>query len=146
MQKALREKETRVAHGKLPYSYFVELADKKLRNGGRMGMILPTTILTVDSFKKVREMWATEYHNVVVVTIAQRDAHDSAFSHDTGMTECIVVATKGVGENTGRAKFVSLSKRPTSLLAGQALAVLLSSVTLSHDEWKTKCTVASVSW
>ncbi len=125
MQKALREKETRVAHGKLPYSYFVELADKKLRNGGRMGMILPTTILTVDSFKKVREMWATEYHNVVVVTIAQRDAHDSAFSHDTGMTECIVVATKGVGENTGRAKFVSLSKRPTSLLAGQALAVLI---------------------
>ena len=125
MQKALGKKDTRVAHGKLAYSYFVDLADKKLRNGGRMGMILPTTVLSVDSFKKVREMWATEYHDVVVVTIAQRDAHDSAFSHDTGMTECMVVATKGVGENTGRAKFVSLSERPKSLLAGQALAVLI---------------------
>ena len=79
MQKALGKKDTRVAHGKLAYSYFVDLADKKLRNGGRMGMILPTTVLSVDSFKKVREMWATEYHDVVVVTIAQRDAHDSAF-------------------------------------------------------------------
>ena len=125
MQKALHEKETRVAHGKLPYSYFVELADKKLKRGGRMGMILPTTVLAVNSFKKVREMWATEYHDVVVVTVAQKGGHDSAFSHDTSMTECIVVATKGVGENTGRAKFVSLSERPKSLLAGQSLAVLI---------------------
>ena len=125
MQKALGKKDTRVANGKLAYSYFVELADKKLREGGCMGMILPATVLTSDHFKKVREMWATEYHNVVIVTIAQRDARDSAFSHDTGMAECMVVATKGIGENTGRAKFVCLSKRPDSLLAGQMLAVLI---------------------
>ena len=125
MLKALGKKDTRVAHGQAAYSYFVELADKKLREGGYMGMILPATVLASDPFKKVREMWATEYHDVVVITIAQRAAHDSAFSHDTGMTECMVVATKGVGENTGRAKFVCLSKRPDSLLAGQMLAVLI---------------------
>ena len=125
MLKALRKKETRVAHGKVPYSHFVELADKKLRSGGQMGMILPATVFTGSSCQKIRQMWATEYHNVVVVTIAQKSGHDSAFSHDTGMTECMVVATKGVGENTGRAKFVSLSERPKSLLAGQALAVLI---------------------
>ena len=125
MLKALRKKDTRVAHGQAAYSYFVELADKKLREGGCMGMILPATVLASAPFKKVREMWATEYHNVVVVTIAQRAAHDSAFSHDTGMTECMVVATKGVSENTGRAKFVCLSKRPDGLLAGQMLAVLI---------------------
>ena len=125
MQKALGEKDTRVAHGQVAYSYFVELADKKLRSSGRMGMILPATGLTSAPFKKVREMWATEYHDVVVITIAQKGGHDSAFSHDTNMAECIVVATKGVGENTGRAKFVSLSERPKSLLAGQSLAVLI---------------------
>ena len=125
MQEALGKKDTRVAHGQVAYSYFVELADKKLRSSGRMGMILPATVLTSDPFKKVREMWATEYHDVVVVTIAQKGGHDSAFSHDTSMAECIVVATKGVGENTGRAKFVSLSERPKSLLAGQTLAVLI---------------------
>ena len=125
MRKALAKKDTRISNGHLAYSYFVELADKKLRNGGRMGMILPATALTASHFKKVREMWATEYHEVVVVTIAQKGGHDSAFSHDTSMAECIVVATKGIGENTGRAKFVSLSERPKSLLAGQTLAVLI---------------------
>ena len=125
MQKALGSKDSRVGHGIVAYSYFVDLADKKLRRGGRMGMILPATVLSSAPFKKVREMWATEYHNVVVLTIAQKGGHDSAFSHDTNMAECIVVATKGVGEDTGRAKFVSLSERPKSLLAGQTLAVLI---------------------
>ena len=125
MQKALAKKDTRVSHGKLAYSYFVELADQKLRADGRMGMILPATVLTSDPFKKIREMWATEYHDVVVITIAQKGGHDSAFSHDTNMAECIVVATKDVGENTGRARFVCLSKRPDSLLSGQSLAVLI---------------------
>ncbi len=125
MQKALAEKDTRVAHGQVAYSYFVELANNKLREGGCMGMILPATVLTSAPFKKVREMWATEYHNVVVITIAQKGGYDSAFSSDTSMAECMVVATKGVGKNTGRAKFVSLSERPTSLLAGQTLASLI---------------------
>ena len=118
MLEELGKKKTRVGHGKVPYSYFVELADLKLLDGGRMAMILPASIFTVPSFKKVREMWATEYHNVLVVTIAQ----NSAFSADTTIAECIVIADKGVGENTGRAKFVSLSERPDSLLASQALA------------------------
>ena len=125
MQKALREKDTRVSNGKVAYSYFVELAHNKLRDGGCMGMILPATVLTSAPFKRVREMWATKYHDVVVVTIAQKSGHASAFSHDTNMAECMVVATKGVGENTGRAKFVSLSERPNSLLAGQTLASLI---------------------
>ncbi len=125
MQDALAKKDTRVSHGHLAYSYFVELADKKLSSGGQMGIILPATVLTASNFKKVRQMWAAEYHNVVVVTIAQKSGYDSAFSHDTGMAECMVVATKGVGENTGRAKFVCLSKRPDSLLSAQSLAVLI---------------------
>ena len=125
MQKALAEKDTRVAHGQVAYSYFVELADNKLRDGGCMGMILPATVLTSDPFKKVREMWATEYHDVVVVTIAQKGGYESAFSSDTSMAECMVVAKKGIGENTGRAKFVSLSERPASLLAGQTFASLI---------------------
>ena len=136
MLKALRKKETRVAHGKVPYSHFVELADKKLRSGGQMGMILPATVFTGSSCQKIRQMWATEYHDVVVVTIAQKAGHDSAFSHDTGLAECMVVATRGIGENAGRAKFVSLSKRPDSLLSAQSLAVLIQrqSVTRRQED------------
>ena len=122
MLKELASKDTRVSNGQVAYSYFVELADLKLRDGGRMGVILPATILTSALFSQVREMWATEYHNVMVVTIAQKSGHDSAFSADTSMAECMVIADKGVGKNTGRATFVCLSQRPDSTLAAQALA------------------------
>lgn len=122
MLEELGKKKTRVGHGKVPYSYFVELADLKLRTGGRMAFILPTTIFSIPAFEKVRKLWATEYHNVTVVTIAQNSGYDSAFSSDTNLAECIVIADKGVDENTGRAKFVSLSECPNSLLAAQALA------------------------
>ncbi len=118
MLEELGKKKSRVGHGKVPYSYFVELADLKLRDGGRMAMILPASVFTVPSFKKVREMWAREYHNVLVVTMA----HNNAFSADTTIAECMVIADKGVDKNTGRAKFVSLSERPGNLLASQVLA------------------------
>ena len=123
LQRALKRKATRVAHGTAGHhSYFVDLADKKLKNGGTMGVILPATILASASMQKVRDMWATEYHNVYVITIAGAKGHDSAFSAATKMAECIVVATKGIGDNTGNAKFVSLTHRPNSLLLATEIA------------------------
>ena len=103
-------------------SYFVELADIKLRDDGRMGFILPIATLSGTAGEKARKLWATEYHDVIVVTVAATQIYDCAFSHDTGMAECIVVATKGVGENTGRAKFVCLTERPADLLSAEMLA------------------------
>lgn len=103
-------------------AYFVDLADKKLKRGGTMGFILPATILAGTSMQKVRDVWATEYHNVTVVTIAQADASKCAFSADTDMAECMVIATKGIGANTGRGKFVCLNHRPESLLEALEIA------------------------
>ena len=78
-----------------------------------MAIILPATILTSAPFKKIRTLWATDYHNVKVVTIAQYSGHDQArFPSGTNLAECIVIADKGVGENTGRATFVCLNERP----------------------------------
>lgn len=67
-------------------------------------------------------MLAEEYHDVLVLTLAGASGYDCAFSAETSMAECIIVATKSVGENTGLAKFVCLSERPESLLSAQALA------------------------
>lgn len=123
MRKALREKNIRVGNGNNGLgSYFVNMADRKLKNGGVMGFILLSTILTGTSGRKVRKMLSEEYHDVIVVTIAGVQGHASAFSSATSLAECIVVANKGVGENTGRAKFVCLSERPDSSLLGQTLA------------------------
>ena len=123
MQAALKSKDTRVADGASGFaSYFIDLADKKLKQGGTMGFVLPLTVLGSPTTQKIRNMWATEYHDIIVITMAQAKAQDSAFSADTGMAECIVVATKGVGENTGRGKFVCLNHRPQSALEAVEIA------------------------
>ena len=117
MQTILTKKVTDVADGQAGLSsYFVELAHRMLKPKGTMGFILPATVLASPTSQKLRDMWATEYHNVVVITIAEAKGIDCAFSADTDMAECIIVATKGKGDNTGRGKFVCLNQRPKSLL------------------------------
>ena len=126
MRKARRQKAWRVGDGNAGLaSDFVDLADRMLKKNGksRMGVILPTTCLAGSDWRKVRNMWATEYHDVVVITIADAKGESCAFSADTGMTECMVVATKGKKtDNTGRGTFVSLDHRPPSVLEALELA------------------------
>ena len=117
MQTVLKKKDTLVADGQAGLSsYFVELAHRMLKSKGTMGFILPATVLASPTSQKLRDMWATEYRDVIVITIAEAKDCDCAFSADTDMAECIIVATKGKGDNTGRGKFVCLNQRPKSLL------------------------------
>ena len=90
-------------------AHFVELADKMLKRNAKMAFVLPATAITGSSWQKVRKMWAEEYHNVFVITIADANIEKCAFSADTGMAECLVVATKGKPKNTGRGIFICLT-------------------------------------
>jgi len=105
-------------------SYFVDLADRMLKSNGQsiMGFVLPITVLTSPDWEKVRSLWAREYHNVVVVTIADAKTENCSFSADTNMAECLVVAVKGKSENTGRGTFVCLHRRPDSHLEAVEVA------------------------
>ena len=91
-------------------AHFVELADKMLKRNAKMAFVLPATAITGSSWQKVRKMWAEEYHNVFVITIADANIEKCAFSADTGMAECLVVATKGKRKNTGRGIFICLTR------------------------------------
>ena len=131
MQAALKSKNTRVTDGTNGFVFaFVDLADKKLRNGGTMGFILPLTVLRSPTTQELRDMWANEYHSVVVITMAQAKAEDCTFSADTTMAECIVVATKGRDKNTGRGKFVCLTDKPHSPLESVEIA---NRINRSHE-------------
>ena len=126
MRQALREKNTRVTHGMAGLGcYFVDLADKMLAPDGTLGFILPVTVLASPHWQKVRDMFATEYRDVIVITISQAKGEDSAFSADTGIAECMIVATKGKGKTTGRGKFVSLNYRPSSSLEATVIADII---------------------
>ena len=84
-----------------------------------MGLILPTTCLAgPPTGKKSGICGRSEYHDVVVITIADAKGDSCAFSADTSMTECMVVATKGKKTDSTRveARFVSLNHRPPSVL------------------------------
>ena len=141
MRRARKQKDWRVGDGNAGLaSDFVDLADKMLKANGKskMGFILPATCLTTSDWRKVRNMWATEYHDVVVITIADAKGESCAFSADTSMAECIIVATKGKKtDNTGRGTFISLNHRPRSVL--EALEIVnaahrLDSVRRLEDE------------
>ena len=131
MKASLRKMETSIANGKAGLgSYFVDLADRMLKNSGTdtspypptMGFVLPLTVLTSPDWQKVRDLWATMYHDVTVVTIADAKTENCAFSADTDMAECLVVALKGRAENTGRGTFVCLHRRPNSHLEAVEIA------------------------
>ncbi len=101
---------------------FVDLADRMLKRGGKMAFVLPLTVITGNSWYKVRGMWAHEYHDVIVISIANPDIEACTFSADTGIAECLVVATKGAGQNTGSATFVCLDRCPDGELEAQEIA------------------------
>ena len=91
---------------------FVDLADRMLKRNGTMAFVLPVTAITGSSWLKVRKMWAEEYHNVLVITIAHEDIEECAFSADTGMAKCLVIPTKGKRKKTGTGTFVCLTRCP----------------------------------
>ena len=114
--------EGSVYHGQAGIaSAFVALAEKKLRPNGTLALVLPLVALSGVSWEKFRQMLRDKYSNIAVLTIAGSGVQDIAFSADTGLGECLIVAHRGKERDT-RAKFVSLRERPRSELDGLKIA------------------------
>ena len=125
MQRTLKKIKDSIGNSNAGFgSYFVDLADRMLKDNGQsvMGFVLPITALTAPHWQKVRNLWAQEYHDVIVVTIADAKIENCAFSADTHMAECLIIATKGISGNTGRGTFVSLHRRPDNHLEAVEIA------------------------
>ena len=104
-------------------SAFASIADKKLRPGGVLALVLPFTAVNGASWAKFREMIATHYTDVTIISSAAEDSNMS-FSSDTGIAECLVVARRKSKNDqpNGRAQFVSLLRRPQSFAEAQEVA------------------------
>ena len=104
-------------------SAFAALADKKLKPGGVLALVLPLSVSAGTSWQKFRQLVADEYTDLEVVSIAA-NGKDMSFSSDTGMAECLVVArkraeSKSVGPIT---RFVSLRRRPDRFVHAAEIA------------------------
>ena len=84
-------KENRYLHGQMGYhGYFMILANRFLKNEGRLALVLPASVLNADGFLKIRELLTSHYHIEHVITTWQR----AAFSENAQFREILLIARK----------------------------------------------------
>ena len=112
-------------------SAFVALADKKLKPGGILALVLPLSAANGSSWQKLRTLLAKEYTEVEVISLADAGCYDVAFSADTSMADCLVIARKKSdslsSQDSSLTRFISLLQRPDKLAASAETAKRLAS-------------------
>ena len=102
-------------------SNFMDLCHRKLKRGGVLALVLPFTFTRGKAWEASRTALSKNYTDIHILSIAATGQTERAFSADTGIAECLVVATKSHPSNR-LTKFNTLTKRPTSLLQAAVLA------------------------
>jgi len=102
-------------------SAFLVIADRKLKEGGQLALVMPLSLMPGDAWDACRELLAKNYSGLVFASIAGRNDEDMSFSADTGMGECLVIGQKDKA-GSSRAAFIVLKERPSSTLLGASIA------------------------
>lgn len=103
-------------------SVFVALADKYLKPGGRLALVLPKGLLSGVAWEKTRRLLRRRYR--VDWLVASHDPARWNFSESTDLSEVLVVATKLRQEkehDDGIVRIVNLWKNPTTAFEALAL-------------------------
>src|SRR5258708_6992647 len=99
------------AHGNAgEASIFLVLADRKVKQGGVLALVMPLSLMSGEAWEASRALLARNYGDLVFVSIAGYSDNEMSFSADTGMGECLVVGRKS-GTSSARATFVVLIER-----------------------------------
>ncbi|HLJ58621.1 MAG TPA: hypothetical protein VKZ50_02705 [bacterium] len=110
------------AHGNAgEASIFLVLADRKVKKGGVLALVMPLSLIAGEAWEASRALLAKNYSDLVLVSIAGASPEEMSFSADTGMGECLVVGKK-TGTPSKRAAFVVLKERPAYPLLGATAA------------------------
>ena len=99
-------------------SNFMDIAHAKLKPGGILALVLPFSFVAGGSWADSRQTLAELYRDVQILSIAATGSQDRAFSADTGMAECLILARKQgeVALGSERIRFDNLAHRPRSIL------------------------------
>ena len=102
----------RFAHGQLGlWGYFIFLADKFVKEGGRIAFVLPATILRVQSAKGVRKLLTERYIIEHIITAWER----AAFSEGAQFREILLIARKGKPNPNSECCISSFERLPSSM-------------------------------
>ena len=113
-------------------SNFMDLGHRKLKDGGVLALVIPFAFARGKSWKKAREALKAHYSDIHVTSIAATGSTARAFSADTGMAECLVVATRRSGSDSCAA-YSNLPARPSSLLEAAVGAKTARGQTVQGD-------------
>ncbi len=112
------------AHGNAGIaSAFASLAHLKLKTGGVLALVLPLTVATGASWSKFRELLTKEYDDISILSISAGNG-GIAFSSDTGIAECLVIARRVEQHESlsNRAEFTSFNRRPLGFVQSASAA------------------------
>ena len=126
-----RRLDVPVGHGNAGLaSNFIDLAHAKAKPGGVVALVLPITFVQGVSWRATRALFAGEYADIVVVSVAATGNTERAFSADTGMAEVLLIATKRDETHapSGDALFVNLFRRPRGMVEASDVAKLIDSL------------------
>jgi hypothetical protein len=100
--------------------YFIFLADRFLKPGGRIGFVLPSTVLRLQSYEGVRQILIDKNYDLeYVITTDAR----SAFSESTAFREILLIAREmKPGEKPHATKFVNLKVLPSTVEQANQIA------------------------
>lgn len=88
-------------------SDFAVIADLKLADHGRVGLVLPMTAASASSWRQVREMFEKQYSDLTTVSYAGgARGGKEAMSADTHQGEMLLIAQKGLKGRAGIASVV----------------------------------------
>lgn len=127
-------------HGQMGYyGYFILLADRFLKEGGRLAFVLPAAFLRTRSAESIRKLISERYNIEYVITGKEK----LNFSEATWRREILFVARKlRGGEAKGDSFFVALSSLPENPTSVRNLSVKIKQIKEDHKD--KEMTVLSV--
>ena len=75
-------------------TYFMAIADRKVKNGGNIAFVIPSTVANGIGYARVRNMLIERYESIILVSISGSSGGDRSFSADTSIGEALLVARK----------------------------------------------------
>ena len=106
---------------------FFDMAHLKVKPGGVVAFVLSASMPTGTGWKKLRNLLATEYQEVMVITCSSGKDEHRRFSSDTNMAEALLIATRRnqprpYGEAEEDWRWVNLNQNPKTLAEALTIA------------------------
>lgn len=108
-------------------SYFLAICHKKLKPGGRMGVILPGTVASGASWSCVRSMLNEWYDDIALIHVGAGTYSSSTYMHETMLLARKISGKRKSKKAETRIKSVLLDAMPVSALAAWETARAIKS-------------------